>query len=348
MMSGVRRSDQLQQVSEDAASFADWRSVLARLAMDLRRPMPLPETERIEAVVKECLRAVLRRQLSNDDARFLAEWQRDLGFLLKYKSYGVKCATPFGYSVFLQNPGEGFSFQRHLTHKTEVFHILEPLDRAVVFLCNSEEWEAVFDSERFQRWLAGTADDDFDCFATRPQPGDVYHVNELGMIHSVLGCVLEEFATVSTDMVDRLHDQNAGRPAPHPSREVVVNRLRGLAACAPRIAPTDAEDVGAVVHDGDVQIYRLATGAMDATRLHMSHARVELRAHPTRVQVLFAVTGSASCVIRSSNESDVTPPPIEIRGGDPLMIAPGFDVIITAPQMVVISIQAIEPDVALV
>jgi mannose-6-phosphate isomerase-like protein (cupin superfamily) len=334
---------------DDGPSFADWQSTLTRLATDLRRPMPLPETERIESVLKECLRAVFRKQLSDDDAGFLAEWQRDLGFLLKYKSYGVKCATPFGYSVFLQNPGEGFSFQRHLTHKTEVFHILEPLEGAVVFLCDSEEWDAVFDPERFQRWLAGSPNKDFDCFATRPQPGDVYHVSELGMIHSVLGCVLEEFATVSTDMVDRLHDQNAGRHEPHPSRDVIVNRLRSLAGCAPRIAPSNAEDVGAIIHKGDAQIYRLASGAMDATRVHMNHARVELQAHPTRVQVLFAVTGSASCVIRSRrNASDVPPPPIEIRGGDPLTIAPGFDVIITAPEMAAISIHAIEPEVALV
>jgi mannose-6-phosphate isomerase-like protein (cupin superfamily) len=33
-------------------------------------------------------------------------------------------------------------------------------------------------------------------------------------VHTVVGCVLEEFATVSTDMVDRLHDQNAGKKIP--------------------------------------------------------------------------------------------------------------------------------------
>jgi mannose-6-phosphate isomerase-like protein (cupin superfamily) len=30
----------------------------------------------------------------------------------------------------------------------------------------------------------------------------------------VLGCVLEEYASVSTDRVERLHDQNKGRPIP--------------------------------------------------------------------------------------------------------------------------------------
>ncbi len=119
--------DQLQQVVEAVATgehglpSSEWRAALKKLASHLHRPMSLPDTERVEAVLKTYLRAIFRQHLSGDDARFLELWQRDLGFVLKYKSYGVKCATPLGYSVFLQNPGEGFSFQRHLTHKTESF-----------------------------------------------------------------------------------------------------------------------------------------------------------------------------------------------------------------------------------
>src|SRR5262249_43396974 len=44
--------------------------------------------------------------------------------------------------------------------------------------------------------------------------GDVFVIDQLNVVHTVIGCVLEEFATVSTDMVDRLHDQNAGHPMP--------------------------------------------------------------------------------------------------------------------------------------
>ena len=40
---------------------------------------------------------------------------------MKYKSYAVKAATPLGYSIFLQNQGQGFSFQQHLVHKLEGF-----------------------------------------------------------------------------------------------------------------------------------------------------------------------------------------------------------------------------------
>ncbi len=47
-----------------------------------------------------------------------------------------------------------------------------------------------------------------------PRPGDVIVIDKLSVVHSVVGCVLAEFATVSTDMVDRLHDQNEGAPIP--------------------------------------------------------------------------------------------------------------------------------------
>jgi len=347
--------DQLQQVVEAVATgehglpSSEWRAALKKLASHLHRPMSLPDTERVEAVLKTYLRAIFRQHLSGDDARFLALWQRDLGFVLKYKSYGVKCATPLGYSVFLQNPGEGFSFQRHLTHKTEIFHILDPLARALVFLCSSKEWEKAYDGERFQRWLDGAPDAELDRFAVRPRPGDVYHVSELGVIHSVLGCILEEFATVSTDMVDRLHDQNAGRHEPHVTREAVVTRLRSLRACVPRIAASDAESAGVIVQGGDVRCYVLANGAIDATRVHLTRARIELEAHAMRARVLFTVTGSASCAISGPGDAPgAIPQAIDVRGGDLLMIAPGVKAVLATGDSAIVSIHAIEPEVALV
>lgn len=328
---------------------ADWRQALTELASQLHRPMPLRETERIEAVLKTHLRELLGRRLSGDEARFLARWQRDLGFLLKYKSYGIKCATPLGYSVFIQNSGEGFSFQRHLTHKTEVFHILEPLEKALVFLCRSEEWEAVYATERFERWLGGAADAELDCFAKRPEAGDVYHVDELGLVHTVLGCVLEEFATISTDHVDRLHDQNAGRHEPHVPREAVVERLHSLGAHTPRAGACTAADAGAIVRSGDVQAYCLAAGEFEATRLHLSRGRVDLAADPARARVLFAVSGRAACILRGSGE-DASPAiePIDVAGGDLLLLAPGIQATIAAEASAVFSIHAIAPAVALV
>ncbi|MEO8033768.1 MAG: hypothetical protein ABI837_05000 [Acidobacteriota bacterium] len=347
--------EQLQHVAEAAVAgkqvlaAGEWRSALSELAIHLQRPMSLSSTERVERVLKAYLRAIFRLQLAGDDARFIAKWQRDLGFLLKFKSYGVKCATPLGYSLFFQNPGEGFSFQRHLTHKTEIFCILKPLDGALVFLCSSNDWESLYDRCGFQRWLNGARDANLAKFATRPCPGDVYHVSELGVIHSVLGCILEEFATVSTDMVDRLHDQNAGRNEPQVARDAVVTRLRNLGASAPRIAASDGKPAGVIVHDGDVLSYRLGTGAIDATRVHMTRARVEVRAHTLRARILFTVKGSASCIIRGNGDSPgVTPPAIDVRGGDLLMIAPGFDALIATRDAAVFSIHAIEPEIALV
>ena len=50
-----------------------------------------------------------------------------------------------------------------------------------------------------------------------------------GVVHTVVGCTLAEFATVSTDMVDRLHDQNEGRSIPTEfTRAYAESRLRAI------------------------------------------------------------------------------------------------------------------------
>lgn len=75
----------------------------------------------------------------------------------------------------------------------------------------------------------GSPDGFFDQRAFRPSPGDVFVISELGVVHTVIGCILEEFATVSTDMVHRLHDQNIGRPIPpHFSRAYAESELLKL------------------------------------------------------------------------------------------------------------------------
>ena len=106
------------------------------------------------------------------------------------------------------------SFQRHVVHKLEVFHIVGVKPGGFVFLCDSDTWERIYEPRAFERWLGGEPDERFDRFKFEPEPGDVFVISELGVAHTVIGCVLEEYATVSTDMVERLHDQNAGRPIP--------------------------------------------------------------------------------------------------------------------------------------
>ncbi len=222
----------------------------------LARDLPIAVLEGYEEVLKAVLRPALAGEVSGGDARAIASFQQRVGPLLKYKSYAVKASSPLGYSIFLQNPGEGFSFQRHLTHKTEVFHILDVHPGGFVFRCGFDEWERCYDRERFAAWLAGEGPDpDYDRYRFAARPGDVFVLDELGTVHTVIGCTLEEFATISTDMVDRLHDQNRGKPIPAAFDKTWAGaRLRDLRSPAasrrvagtrddPRIEELPARDV---------------------------------------------------------------------------------------------------------
>ena len=180
----------------------------------LHEDLPIERTERLEALVKLVLRETLNGPISGEEARSIARFQKELGFVLKYKSYAIKASAPLGYSIFLQKDGEGFSFQRHVEHKLEVFHILSVKPGGYVFLCDFEDWKRSYTKDSFERWLAGENNPAYDRYKFVPAPGDVFVISTLGVVHTVVGCVLEEFATVSTDMVDRLHDQNAGKKIP--------------------------------------------------------------------------------------------------------------------------------------
>ena len=175
----------------------------------LHQDLPIARTERLEALVKLVLREALNGPNSGEEARSIARFQKELGFVLKYKSYAIKASAPLGYSIFLQKDGEGFSFQRHVEHKLEVFHILSVKPGGYVFLCDFEDWKRAYTKDSFERWLAGENNPAYDRYKFVPAAGDVFVISTLGIVHTVVGCVLEEFATVSTDMVDRLHDQNA-------------------------------------------------------------------------------------------------------------------------------------------
>jgi mannose-6-phosphate isomerase-like protein (cupin superfamily) len=89
----------------------------------LHKDLPIERTECLEKLVKLVLRDALNATISGEDARSIARFQKELGFVLKYKSYAIKASVPVGYSIFLQKEGEGFSFQRHVEHTLEVFHI---------------------------------------------------------------------------------------------------------------------------------------------------------------------------------------------------------------------------------
>lgn len=157
------------------------------LAEHLSADLPMETLEKFEAILKRVLRANLVGNISGEVARQVAMFQKSVGFLFKYKSYTMKAASPLGYSVFTHNQGEGFSFQRHLTHKTEVFHILEVMPDGFVFICDYKDWERVYDERSFAAWLSGEPDDRYDQFRFHPNPGDVLVINELWVLHYVIG-----------------------------------------------------------------------------------------------------------------------------------------------------------------
>src|SRR5262245_1129375 len=125
----------------------------APLVGALRADAPIAVLEASERELKHVLTRELTAPLDGRRIRALAAFQQQLGFLLKYKSYAVKAASPLGYSVFLQRPGEGFSFQQHLTHKTEIFYILDVLPGGFVFLCDFREWQQLYSRDTFLAWM---------------------------------------------------------------------------------------------------------------------------------------------------------------------------------------------------
>lgn len=206
--------------------FLDPKMSLEAFAILLPVDRDIVELERLEALYKKLLRHIA--QLNSLDLAYLvAKTQKEIGFILKYKSYGIKASTPLGFSIFFLEPGEGFSFQRHLDLKTEVFlFIAAKSNKSFAFLCDYSEWEENYRPDAFLGWLAGSETAYFDHSRYKPNPGDVLRIAEIGLVHSVLGCVMEEYANVSTDMVDRLHDQNKGKLIPQKfNREYFQSQL---------------------------------------------------------------------------------------------------------------------------
>ena len=310
----------------------DTSAALAALVEQLRADSPIAVLEEAERKLKTLLQQTLSAALDGPALRELASLQQRLGFLLKYKSYAVKAASPLGYSVFLQRPGEGFSFQQHVVHKTELFYFLDVLPGGYVFLCDIAEWRHVYDRDRFLAWLAGTPDPAYERFRFVPRPGDVIVIDKLNVVHTVVGCTLAEFATVSTDMVDRLHDQNLHRLVPAEfTRHNAEVRLRGLpwpeasqrvtadpAGRRRTVIPCDRVSGGlrTMLNDDGVVMaatYRFAAGAVS-----------DVGADSARAVSLHIVGGSGRLVLGDAAEMRRTSPPtLAANAGDLFFIAPG-------------------------
>ena len=301
------------------------------LSEHLSADAPIDVVERYEAVLKSVLLARLAGGVPGPSARRVARFQQEVGFLFKYKSYAVKCATPLGYSVFFQRPAEGFSFQRHVTRKTEVFHILDVPPGGYAFVCGHDDWVSVYEPEAFAAWLAGGPDPRYDRFRFDVRRGDVFVIDQLNVVHTVVGCVLEEFATVSTDMVDRLHDQNAGRTVPagldrrwsrarldtlsYPS-EARLLTLGGRTPVTTRIDPVPVRG-GRVVSlaDSFVLARHHVVDAGWTTDVH----------HDDERAAILHVTGGHGRVVVADRDEAARPDPPSLPAGkaDVLLIPPG-------------------------
>jgi hypothetical protein len=322
----------------------------------LTQDLPIARLEEIEASFKRALGRALAGPLSGADARRLAALHRDIGLLPKYKTYAIKASSPLGYSVFFQEPGKGFSFQQHRYHKVEIFHVLAALPGAYAFICTLDEWNAAYDPKTFVRWLEGAKNPLYDRFRIPLSPGDVICLEKTGIVHTVLGCTLEEFATISTDLVDRLHDQNEGAAVPRTyRRERVIELLRTLPspATSRKVALPGGRRLpllrrgltgGEIVRLGEVK-------GLQASRIRLESGRRSLHQKSgDRVAVLFAARGDVRLLLGTAAElARKDPPTLELPRGTAAMIPPGMSYEVLAQgQEAELSVHSILPGVALV
>jgi len=322
----------------------------------LRADSKIDKTEAVERVLKSILKVLFERPLPGSMCRQIALFQNSYRFAYKYKSYAVKAATPLGYSIFLQEAAQGFSFQRHITHKTEVFHILATRPGALVFLCEYEDWQQHYEPEGFQKWISGAKDDFYDRHTFRPNSGDVFIISELGVVHTVMGCILEEFATVSTDMVMRLHDQNIGCPIPaHFTRQNAEREMLGLTLPAEsRLVDRHtwkSEPIARIRCEGGFETVLTDSFVRASHREVEAGARTELRQCRGVAAVIRVFSGSGTLwVLDDSELSDREQGAIPAASGDVFLLAPGawFGFKNEARETLRYSEQQIPPEVAFV
>jgi mannose-6-phosphate isomerase-like protein (cupin superfamily) len=329
------------------------------LAKQLRADSPIAVLEQFERQLKHELTRELTASPGGPRIRALASFQKDLGFLLKYKSYAVKAASPLGYSMFLQRPGEGFSFQQHVTHKTEIFYILDVLPGGYVFLCDFSEWRQMYQRDTFRAWLNGASDGRYERFRFVPKPGDVVVIDRLSVVHSVVGCTLAEFATVSTDMVDRLYDQNEGQPVPAEfTRAFSEERLRrlGWPDVSNLVVPGASGWSRSEVAPQDIPGgRRTAFGGGDKFVASSSRfekgAASDIATDPRRAASIHIASGSGRLVLGTADElRRASPPSLAAAAGDLFLIAPGahYGVVNDGPTPLVVAEHRIDPAVAFI
>jgi hypothetical protein len=338
---------------------ADPYTLLDLMQAQLGTDMDITALERVESAIKIVVKELLLRPLSGEEARRLAAYQQRLGFLFKYKSYTIKCATILGYSIFLHNQGEGFSFQRHVTHKTEIFHILTVKPGGYIFLCEYSDWCRIYEPNAFKNWVLGEPNAKYDQYKFIPAAGDVVVVDKLGTVHTVVGCVLEEYATASTDMVDRLHDQNAGKSIPPRfSRDFALHQLQGVTI--PKSTRNVILGSGEDPERSQLRPIRNQWGTrttliesfLTASVYHVDPCKqTDFFVNGVEAAMIFVSSGSGSLLLGDGQEvGAATPPSMALAPGESAFIAPGIQYAFAANDgcELAISEQCIQPEIALV
>jgi len=341
--------------SGDPSGVAGALERMEALREPLTSDMSIESLEQFEASWKSALDKLMAAPLTGSEARRIAAFQRDIGLLPKYKSYAIKASSPLGYSVFFQEPGQGFSFQQHRHHKVEIFHVLDVTPGAFALICTLDEWNASYERDAFSRWLEGASNPLYERWRIPLCPGDVICLHKTGIVHSVIGCVLEEFATVSTDMVDRLHDQNEGASIP-------AFYCRELAQRSLRLIPSPPASQSVSVRDktrhelarqgfagGDIATIGEVPG-LRASRIRLEDKRQSpLQKSEDQAQVLFASRGDVYLLLGTEAElAHRDPPSLALPQGAAAMIPPGMSYEITAfGTEVEVSLHSIRPEVAL-
>lgn len=283
---------------------ASLMSKLKHVSVLLRDDMSIAQLEELEAKFKSLVCQMI--ESSPNDSRLaieIARVQKEMGLLRKYKSYGVKCCTPLGYSIFLLNKGKGFSFQNHLEFKVEIFHVLSVLPGGYVFTCTEDEWNHVFDEKQFAEWFKGNEFPYYDVFKTHPTSGDVIKIDRTGIVYTAIGCILEEYANVSTDMVQRLFDQNKGKAIPDAfTKSFVENALNGLVF--PEILDDSEHELH---HSKEFVASRVSIGSSQSRSIECGNDFVSV----------YVTNGEGELMV-GDESSDV----IHLKKGDPVLLVP--------------------------
>lgn len=306
----------------------------------LERPMPMEAVEAIEQLAKATFRDVLADTDSGAEAAdaFVTFFHR-IGFLFKYKPYGVKAASPFGYSIFELHPGMGFSFQMHLEPKYEAFHILRAHPDSFLYLSTGPEWASAGRAAA-EAWGGGSGNLESD-FAFDPRPGDVVRVASTEIVHTVVGCTLEEFATTSVDAVERLLDQNSRSgltlPDRHPDLVGLVtemhpdvpSRLVERSDGGWRISPFSSGD--SIIE---------VPGQMCGERLLLEGGHmVDLPSRHDWVNVIIPTRSPVRCAVAGSD--------VVVAPGEMLAVPPGWGAKVESVTSAVATLHSIDPALVL-